>query len=68
MGAQMVKRRLVFLMCEYEEMMHASMVFEHRVDRSVALHQDEARPGCIKKGHVPIQRGGQVPGHGGRFI
>jgi hypothetical protein len=31
------------------------MVVEQRVDRQVALHKDETRPGCIKKGHAPYQ-------------
>jgi hypothetical protein len=37
------------------------MVVEHGIDRRVGLHQDETRPGCIKKGYVPARDRGQMP-------
>src|SRR5712672_3349124 len=52
MSAQMVERRWVPLMCDDERVMHTPMVVEQGIDRRVALHQDEARPGCIKESHV----------------
>src|SRR5882757_6238653 len=56
----MVERRLVLTVSDREGVMYASMVFEHEIDRRVAFHQDETRPGCIKKGHVPARHRGQM--------
>src|SRR3984893_13520215 len=55
MSAQMIERRWIPLMCDDEGVMHTPMVVEHGIDRQVALHQDEARPGCIKEGQVRRQ-------------
>jgi hypothetical protein len=44
-----------------EGMMDTPMIVRHRVYRRVALHQDEARPGCIEEGHAPTRHGRQVP-------
>src|SRR5712671_4878139 len=56
----MVERRLVLTVSDREGVMYASIVFEHEIDRRVALHQDKTRPGCIKKGHVPARHSRQM--------
>src|SRR5229473_1392579 len=50
-GAQMVERGLVILVRDGEGMMDTTMAFGHRVDRRVALDEDEASPGGIEEGH-----------------
>src|ERR1700730_9582297 len=42
-------------------MMHAAMIAGHGVDGRVALHQDEASPGCVEEHHMPVWCGGQMP-------
>src|ERR1700730_19217264 len=42
-------------------MMHAAMIAGHGIDRRVALHQDEASPGCVEEHHMPVWCGGQMP-------
>src|ERR1700740_3300977 len=40
--------------------MHATMIVEHRVDRRLALDQDQAGPGRIEKGHAAVPHGLQM--------
>src|SRR5712671_4596760 len=50
----------VLVMCDDKGVVHAAMVVEHRIDRRVALYQDEADPSAIEEGHVPARNGGQM--------
>src|SRR5713101_5355948 len=59
-SARMVKRRFVLLMRDGEGMVDAAMLVEHGVDRPVALHKDETRPGCIEEDHVPARHSEQM--------
>src|ERR1700751_1944652 len=60
-GAQMVEGLAVLVMRDDEGMVHAAMVVEHRVNRRLALDQDQAGPGRIEKGHLATPHGLQMP-------
>src|ERR1700736_4064480 len=57
----MVECRCVFVVRNREGMMYAAMIVGHGIDRRVALHQDEASPGCVEEHHMPVWCGGQMP-------
>src|ERR1700726_688843 len=57
----MIECRRVFVVRNREGMMHAAMIAGHGIDRRVALHQDEASPGCVEEHHMPVWCGGQMP-------
>src|SRR6202023_190047 len=57
----MVECRCVFVVRNREGMMYAAMIAGHGIDRRVALHQDEASPGCVEEHHMPVWCGGQMP-------
>src|SRR6266536_5540135 len=58
-SAQMVERGRIIL--DGERMMHAAMVLRRRVDRRIALDEDEAGPGSVEKGHGPLPHRGEMP-------
>src|ERR1700730_10455182 len=49
--AEMIERRLVLVMRNAEGMVHPAMVLAVRIDRRIALDQDEAGPGRVEKRH-----------------
>ena len=51
--AKMVERRLVLVVCDGKGVVHAAMVLGVRVDRRVALDEDQADAGGMRNAIVP---------------
>src|SRR5215469_14729217 len=57
----MIERCPIVVVRNCKGMMHAAMVVRHRIDRRIALDQDEASAGRVEERHLSVRRGRQTP-------
>src|SRR5439155_19168102 len=61
MPAQLIERRSVLLMRYGKGVVHAAMILRARIDRRIALHEDQTGAGRVEKRHRALRHGREMP-------